>query len=931
MKLSGCVIAKDEEKTIKKCLKSLLDICDEVIYVDTGSKDNTLAIAKEMGVKIYTYKWNNDFSAARNFTISKASGDWIVFLDADEYFKDSKRESYENIIKQAKKFDGIYVNIINLNDNGQVAFSNINTRIFKNSKAIRYKGVIHEDLVKNGKSLKILDGSKQLEIIHTGYTKETKNEKNKSERNINLLRQAEKNNPNNPLIPYYLSTEYSAKGEFQKQIDYAKQSIELGRIGDDTLDYLPYLSLIRGYVGLKEQIENDKDKKQKLRNIIRYYIEKFFKKFPDNPELNFFKGLINFEEYRYSESLNNFSQALDSNEKIESKTKMLDSGFKMMPEIYKYKGLIYSLMKDYETAVYMFTKSLQFNPNQSFVLKKLLKLLTEESETDTIRFLNKIYNLKDKDSIQMLIDASSDVNNRILIAYYQKKLTELVGKKEYSVFYLLLCGEYNKTLSYLLKNYEKDENLYYLLIVNIILKRDKNLYDKYKDNLTNESQKIVGCFLKESQELKQDNIKEYKIILDTLIRIDATKTTDSFLSLAEKFSCNLGLIIGDVFYKNNKYKEAIRYYQSALTHTVIDGEGYIKLGKAYYYNNDYENSFLNLLKAIESGEQNNEIFEYLIFQLDYLRNRDKLKLNKLLNNIDKTNYREIILDKISSSKKRTITSTHSNTTIGSNQSSPIFIGGAGRSGTTLLRVMLNAHPNLCAGPEFKMLQPLSGIYNQMISLKDIRQAYNLNKNDINQSFASFISSFFQKFKKDNSAKRIVEKTPHNVLIMKELVSIFPNAKFVNVIRDGRDVTSSLVTMNWRDFEGKPLPYVQNIEKATKYWSQVIVKSIQDSKHPLLKGRVKLIKYEDLIKNPEKVMKNVLDFLDEPWVEQVLSYNSIDRGYEPNESSTDQVSKGLYSKSIHRWKKDLTKDDKETFKEIAGKLLIDLGYENSLDW
>jgi glycosyltransferase involved in cell wall biosynthesis len=263
---------------------------------------------------------------------------------------------------------------------------------------------------------------------------------------------------------------------------------------------------------------------------------------------------------------------------------------------------------------------------------------------------------------------------------------------------------------------------------------------------------------------------------------------------------------------------------------------------------------------------------------------------------------------------------------------PIFIGGAGRSGTTLLRVMLNAHSSLCAGPEFKLLPNISNIYKQLMNMEKIKKAYSLNDDAyINKVFRNFISSFFSNHIINNDAIRLVEKTPHNILVMKELGSMFPEAKFIHMIRDGRDVVSSLLTKNWVGFDGKPLNYVENIEDAAKYWKNTVIKGINDGNNNLLKGRVKIVKYENLIEHTKEEIRRILEFIDEPWDKKVLEYYEVDRGYEPQESSTKQVNKKINKKSLNRWKNDFTKKDKKIFKKVAGDLLIDLGYEQDNTW
>ena len=95
--ISLCMIVKDAEQYLKKSIDSVKDLVSEIIVVDTGSSDGSVEIAEKSGAKIYKFKWNDDFSAARNFSISKAKGEWILILDSDESISKQNLNKLKNL------------------------------------------------------------------------------------------------------------------------------------------------------------------------------------------------------------------------------------------------------------------------------------------------------------------------------------------------------------------------------------------------------------------------------------------------------------------------------------------------------------------------------------------------------------------------------------------------------------------------------------------------------------------------------------------------------------------------------------------------------------------------------------------------------------------------------------------------------------------
>ena len=104
MKFSLCMIVKNEEKSLPKCLESVKDIFDEIVIVDTGSTDRTKITARAFTDKIFDFPWCDDFSAARNFSFSKATGDYIAWLDADDVLDEANRNAFLKL-KDSLSFD----------------------------------------------------------------------------------------------------------------------------------------------------------------------------------------------------------------------------------------------------------------------------------------------------------------------------------------------------------------------------------------------------------------------------------------------------------------------------------------------------------------------------------------------------------------------------------------------------------------------------------------------------------------------------------------------------------------------------------------------------------------------------------------------------------------------------------------------------------
>ncbi|MEC2055481.1 glycosyltransferase [Peribacillus psychrosaccharolyticus] len=427
MLLSLCVITKNEEKNIKKCLESVNGILFEKIVVDTGSTDRTVELAKNSGAKVYDFKWIDDFSAARNYAISKAKGDWILFLDADEYIEPEQSLVLKNLVSIAdnEKTECIISKLINYtpHPDRKIIQSVTNTiRVFKNLKNIRYVGAIHEVIQSNqNRPLYSLDASESLTVYHTGYSREEIERKDKSKRNLSLLFKELERRPNNSTTYVYIAESLMLNQKFEEAVPYLIQAKEFINNKNKTLLYKIYSNLLScmcrptyDLETLKKEYNDavvfDRDCPDfdyymgiKLYQLGKYdqaidYIEISLSKF-SSYDYNFESLALSRLNTLYDE-LRNLYIITEKNHKIVEVCVLL-----LKLEKYDYKSLylLINTLKDFEVSINIYNFLFKiYNENtlkdklyilrvaESLRVKELynlvLALLTEEEKTNYIQF-----------------------------------------------------------------------------------------------------------------------------------------------------------------------------------------------------------------------------------------------------------------------------------------------------------------------------------------------------------------------------------------------------------------------------------------------------------------------------------------------------------------------------------------------------------------
>ena len=217
--ISVCMIAKNEEKNIRQCLAPLQELGFELVIVDTGSTDRTKALASQYTDHIYDYSWNDDFSAARNFSISKASHDWILVVDFDEYLKEFDLQGLISCIHNHKREIGTItrLNPCRLISGQSSVMTEQVARLFHRNYN-HYQGIIHEQVLP-------IDCSTPsyfpvaLSFYHHGYEEEISLSQ-KAQRNLRLLLTALENSPDDPYLLFQTGKCYQIQKDYASACRY---------------------------------------------------------------------------------------------------------------------------------------------------------------------------------------------------------------------------------------------------------------------------------------------------------------------------------------------------------------------------------------------------------------------------------------------------------------------------------------------------------------------------------------------------------------------------------------------------------------------------------------------------------------------------------------------------------------------------------------
>ena len=370
MRISACVIVKNEERNLPLWLDSMSRIADELVVVDTGSTDRTVEIAEAAGVRVEYFPWVDDFSAAKNFAIEQAAGDWILLLDADEYFLSEDCPKVRAAIEKYhpnRNVAGLMFQRVDIerSTGREMGGSIYVIRAFRNVPWLRYVKRIHEELRNiSGKGLKIMQYVKDLVIYHTGYSTDVF--QSKVQRNLDLLL---KNENREPIDDFYLADCYYSLGRYEEAISRLQQLLG-ARVKMMGMENDPYILLIHSMMKASRPSEE-----------IYQVLGKAVEKYPESADFYMLWGLQDWNDGNYAMAERHYLQGLERyrKEKQGKQKRLLSSqSLRFLPTVYLHLGELAAGQGRRQEAAAYFEKVLDLQPENQIAGEKL-RLLRQDS------------------------------------------------------------------------------------------------------------------------------------------------------------------------------------------------------------------------------------------------------------------------------------------------------------------------------------------------------------------------------------------------------------------------------------------------------------------------------------------------------------------------------------------------------------------------
>lgn len=388
MKLSVCIICRDEEANLPRLFQSLDGLADEIIFVDTGSSDQSINIAQHYQVTILHWTWNHHFGEARNESLHHATGDWILIVDCDDEITSATTSQIREFI-QTTEAEACYVryeNLVGDSDREVVMFNKIS--LFRNRSTYRFRDPIHETIdaaMAEQTDLFRLPISNFV-IRHHGY-RDQSCVLRKEERNLQLIEKAIEQEGESPFLLYCKAVSQLHLSEYEPALQLLQALKKIWSPAD------PYLSDVYYKIAVCYYEKKQFELSEKVLNDA-------LKLFPDFTDLYYFLGHIYRLQERMDEAIVQWLTCLNIGEAQPQYTHVQGTGTFLA---WQSLAQTYTAIRQYQDAIDAFQHALCIQPNHSLCIQQLLIIIADHVEyTKIASILSETFDLDNPDVLLSL-------------------------------------------------------------------------------------------------------------------------------------------------------------------------------------------------------------------------------------------------------------------------------------------------------------------------------------------------------------------------------------------------------------------------------------------------------------------------------------------------------------------------------------------------
>ncbi len=343
--VSLCMIVKNEENMLPDCLESVKDIIDQVVIVDTGSTDKTIEIAESFGAEIHHFDWCDDFSAARNESIKYATGDWVLWMDADERLDSNSLSEFKHYIRSKEKPLYYKVMIRSSMNDGKLTHDSDAHRLFSNHYGIQFQNRIHEQISYSAHDIGAKEKTSTILLHHVGYDNRHVDLDKKVVRNRKLLIQMAEEKPDSHYAHYTLAQNYGQTNDWDKAIMHLEKVLKIKSIAKSMLASV-YNVLSEAYSHLNKW------------NLVKVYAEKSLALFPVQSNAVYIMYRLADRNSDYLRAIKWLKQLLKNTQFLMHNPKFISSDTLLpISHIYGTMAGMYLKLKDKKNALDSFQKA----------------------------------------------------------------------------------------------------------------------------------------------------------------------------------------------------------------------------------------------------------------------------------------------------------------------------------------------------------------------------------------------------------------------------------------------------------------------------------------------------------------------------------------------------------------------------------------------